>query len=72
MADCEIIKSCPFALGALESRPDQDKLTAEYCKSNNLHCARYMVYSTAGEDKVPADLYPDEKNKAYLVIAESS
>ena len=69
MAVCDIFESCPFAQGKLPDRPDRESLIEGYCNSNNLHCARYMVYSSAGADKVPDDLYPDEKDKAYLAIA---
>lgn len=72
MANCDIFDSCPFAQGKMTDRADEkDKLTQEYCESNSLHCARYMIYSSLGEDKVPGDLYPDQKDKAYLVIAEN-
>jgi methyl-accepting chemotaxis protein len=56
----------------MEARDDVDveKMKEEYCLSNNLHCARYMVAMAVGEDRVPADLYPHEKDKAYTLIAE--
>ncbi|MDA3850623.1 MAG: hypothetical protein PF447_05070 [Spirochaetaceae bacterium] len=70
MANCEIYDKCPFGQGKMTDTPDIDKLKQEYCESNSLHCARYMVATSVGEDKVPGDLYPDEKDKAYLAIAE--
>lgn len=73
MAECEYINTCPFPLGRMPEREDVDveQMKEEYCRSNNLHCARYMVSMAVGEDQVPDDLYPHEKEKAYVLIAES-
>lgn len=72
MANCDIFDSCPFAQGQLTDRAGEvEQLKEAYCDSNSLHCARYMIHSSLGADKVPGDLYPDQKDKAYLVIAEN-
>ena len=42
----------------------------KYCRNNNLNCARYMVVNALGKEKMPAELYPHEKDRAYMVIAE--
>jgi len=71
MANCEIYDSCPYAQGQVNGREDErDTLLEKYCNASSLHCARYMIHSTLGAENVPADLFPDEKDKAYLVIAE--
>jgi hypothetical protein len=71
MAECEYIDSCPFFKGSIEEKPVEiEKLKNEYCRSNNLHCARYMVAMALGEDKVPENLYPHEKEVAYSLLSE--
>ncbi|MBN1646465.1 MAG: hypothetical protein JW874_00410 [Spirochaetales bacterium] len=71
MSDCEIAKSCPFFNDKMANMPaDSAKLKENYCKSNSLHCARFMVYQALGENKIPPDLLPNEKEKAYPIIAE--
>lgn len=71
MSDCEISKTCLFFNNNQANMPaDADKLKEDYCKSNSLHCAKYMVYQALGEGKITADLLPNEKDKAYIIIAE--
>ncbi|MBN2628051.1 MAG: hypothetical protein JXA95_15390 [Spirochaetales bacterium] len=67
MADCENLGGCPFFNGE-----NDEEMKTKYCKNNNLNCARYMVSNSCGKDKVPADLAPNEKEKAYLIIVENS
>jgi hypothetical protein len=72
MAECEFIDKCPFFNDKLGNIPEKvDELKAKYCRNNNLNCARYMVVNALGKDKMPADLYPHEKERAYMLIAES-
>lgn len=72
MADCEFIENCPFFHDKLGNKPDQiEEMKQKYCKTNNLNCARYMVVTSLGPDKMLPDLYPHEKDRAYLHIAEN-
>jgi len=71
MNECELMETCPFFQGKLAEKPVEiEELKEKYCRSNNLNCARYMIVQAAGRDKIPEDLYPDEKIVAYQVIAE--
>ena len=71
MGDCEFIERCPFFQGKLAEKPVEiEELKIKYCKGNNLNCARYMIAQAAGKEKMPPDLYPDDKVIAYQVIAE--
>ncbi|MBI9097286.1 MAG: hypothetical protein JEY91_02360 [Spirochaetaceae bacterium] len=73
MGNCEIIDSCPFFLDQMGGDSDQNKeMKEKYCKNNNLNCARYMIESSLGKDKTPDDLFPHEKDKAYMFIAQNS
>lgn len=73
MRECEFLESCPFFNGLLAEKPvDVEKLKSEYCLTNNLRCARYIITMAVGENKIPEDLYPHEKEIAYKVIAENS
>ncbi|MDC7223685.1 MAG: hypothetical protein PQJ60_08100 [Spirochaetales bacterium] len=66
MADCEHLGDCPFFNGS-----DDEDTKSKYCRNNNLNCALYMVFNSCGKDKVPADLAPDDKPAAYMIIAEN-
>ncbi len=73
MAKCEFIEACPFFHDKLGNKPDEvEDMKEKYCKSNNLNCARYMVVNSLGKEKMLPDLYPDEKTRAYMLIAENS
>ena len=66
---CELKESCPFYGDTLPPRPDREELLEKYCGSNNLRCARYMVFQALGISEIPDGLYPDEKAKAYESIS---
>ncbi len=73
MGECEFIAGCPFFKGEMAGKDDQiEALKDNYCRSNSLHCSRYLVASAVGKENMPGDLFPDEKERAYLVIAEHS
>jgi hypothetical protein len=72
MVECEFINSCPFFKGELAGKDvDIEKIKNDYCRTNNLHCARYIVAITLGKEHMPENLYPHEKDKAYKMIAEN-
>ncbi len=72
METCEFLDSCPFYLGTIVVKEaDTETLKDEYCRKSPLRCARHMIAVSLGEDKIPEDLYPDEKMKAYEIIAGS-
>ncbi len=70
MEPCEYTSICPFYAGTLSGRDDAEELKRNYCLANALRCARFIIYQALGPERVPADLYPDEKAKAYEVIAQ--
>jgi len=73
MEECEFIIKCPFFNGGI-SMPEEkaEETKTKYCKSNSLHCARYMVANAISKETVPGDLLPYEKDRAYMIIIENS
>lgn len=70
MANCEFNSRCAFFNGKLPAMPPNvDDLKAQYCLSNNLHCARYLVANALGPAAMPVDLFPHHKERAYPIIA---
>lgn len=65
MEKCEFLDICFFAKNGSDTG-----LKESYCDSNPLRCARFMVYQGAENSNVPDDLMPDEKIKAYAILAE--
>jgi len=71
MDKCECINGCPFfndkmsdssGLGSMYKR--------KYCLGNYSNCARYMVFKKLGKPMVPADLYPNMRDRAEQIIAK--
>lgn len=66
MDKCEFFDICNFV------QNDSDaELKKSYCDSAPLRCARFMIYQGVSADKVPDELMPDEKMKAYEILAEN-
>ena len=73
MEECEIIGICSFfngESGLSEEKTEESKNL--YCRQNSLHCARFMVSNAVGNENVPDDLLPADKNRAYMLIVENS
>ena len=72
MQECELINTCPFYNGQLKGDEEQiNNLKEKYCKSNNLNCARYMIFNALGREHMPDGLFPHQKEKAYELISKS-
>lgn len=67
MGECEFMDGCAFFNG-----DRSEELKEKYCRNNNLNCARYMIANAVGNEAVPDDLAPDQKDQAYMIIAEKS
>ncbi|MDA3958210.1 hypothetical protein [Oceanispirochaeta sp.] len=72
MGECEFIEKCLFFNNKLNNKSEKiEEMKVQYCQSNNLNCARYMVANALGKEMMPEKLFPHEKLRAYLVIAEN-
>lgn len=70
LGECEYINSCPFFSGKLAKKDVEiEQLKQEYCRTNSLHCARYIIAIALGKNAMPEDLYPHEKEVAYSLLA---
>ncbi len=69
MADCECLVGCPFFNDKMANMPSTaEAIKRAYCRTNNLECARYMVFSSLGKEKVPKDLFPQDKDEALMIL----
>jgi hypothetical protein len=70
MADCELLQTCIFFNDKMKNMPGTAAiLKGQFCKSDNSSCARYTVFKALGRQKVPTDLFPQQKEKAEKIIA---
>jgi hypothetical protein len=72
MAKCDHAAECRFYKKEIPNHPaNADELIAEFCEGNSLRCARSMVFDSRGDAAVPDDLMPEDKVRAYGMLAES-
>jgi hypothetical protein len=72
MANCEFYDGCSFLSERLGKMPRIAGLyRMQFCEGNCTSCARYMVYKFVGFESVPRDLYPNQQERADIIIAET-
>jgi hypothetical protein len=69
MADCILIEKCIFFNDKMANVPTASFLMKKkYCQGDSSKCARFMVFSALGREKVPPDLFPNDEQKAKSII----
>jgi hypothetical protein len=70
MSECEFLGGCPFFNDKMKEQPGMTQiLKKKYCtgeEKNN--CARMMIRTALGKEKVPMDLYPNQIEKAKNIL----
>ena len=71
MADCECLSGCPFfnSQMAQSMTTVAQSMKKRLCLGDNKDCARYRVFKRLGKPKVPADLIPNQLERATKIIA---
>lgn len=70
MADCQLLSGCSFFNDRMQGlEVIKDMLKKRYCREDNSNCARYMVFKALGRPKVPADLIPNQADRAKQIIS---
>lgn len=70
MADCTLMQTCIFFNDKMSGMPGMSSIYKQrYCKEDHLGCARYQVFEAVGREHVPADLFPNENDRAAGVIS---
>jgi hypothetical protein len=73
MAECKSLSTCPFFNDKMADMPSVAiVLKKRYCLGNNALCARFMVSSAIGKEKVPLDLFPEEVDRAEELIGRTT
>jgi hypothetical protein len=69
MAVCEILPKCIFFNEKMKNMPGTTAFfKVKFCQGDNTHCARHMVLTACGRENVPADLFPNQEERAGKVI----
>ena len=71
MGSCEKIANCPFFNENMANMPAMaEAFRKDFCNVDFKECARYIVDTGLGSDKVPNNLYPNEKERSIKIILE--
>jgi hypothetical protein len=69
MALCEVTEICVFFNEYLpKMKSVAEGLKDMYCRDDNSECARFTIYKALGIEAVPQALFPNEVDKATLII----
>ncbi len=69
MADCEMLSKCLFFNNQMANMPAMaEMMKKKYCRGDNTKCARYLVCTRLGREKVPADLTPAQIERAEAML----
>lgn len=69
MAECAGTRTCPFFNDKMQAMPNIARMMKKhFCEEDFTHCARFMVKQKLGPERVPADLYPNQSDKAERLI----
>lgn len=72
MAECECLPGCGFYHDKMPIESGIGNLYKKnYCLGDNSECARHMVFKKLGREAVPANLYPNQLDKAKKIIENS-
>jgi hypothetical protein len=72
MANCELVETCIFFNGHMANMPSTaDVYKKMFCQRDLEKCARYTIVKAKGRGTVPADLYPNQMEKAISIIEKS-
>jgi hypothetical protein len=69
MSSCELIEKCIFFNDQMANMPSTAEIyKMKYCQGSSDECARFMVRKAKGGEFVPADLYPNQTDRALAII----
>lgn len=71
MANCEVVSGCIFFNDKMANKPATAEIYKKrFCQGDNSECARYLVFKSKGKGNVPADLFPNQIDRAKEIIEE--
>jgi hypothetical protein len=71
VSDCELTERCTFLAESMARTPTIASFyRSQLCKGDFTSCARYVVYKAKGRKAVPADLLPDQMDRAKRILSE--
>lgn len=69
--DCVKLSKCPFFHDKMANMPSMaDLMKQNYCQGDWSRCARYRIFNDLGNEYIPADLFPNEQDRATQVLKD--
>ncbi len=69
--DCQLLATCAFFNDRMADMPSTaERFKQIYCRGDFDSCARYTIVKAIGREKVPADLFPNQQDRAKAIIAQ--
>ena len=73
MGECPMIASCQFASDRMKGMPSNSgRIKEQYCLDDFKSCARYMVGKKLGESRIPANLFPNQNERARSLVGSAA
>ncbi len=73
MPDCQSIAACPFFNDRMTHMPFiAGMMKRHYCQDHFEDCARFMIKTKLGKEKVPENLFPNERDRAMKILGGQS
>ena len=69
MEGCKFLGTCIFFNQTVDSMTEM--LKKKYCLNDFSGCARFMIATQVGREKVPKTMYPNMLTKAQTIILEN-
>ena len=70
MADCQLLAGCIFFNDKMANKPGTaELLKTRFCRGEYERCARFMVFEKLGRPSVPLDLFPNQVDRANLIVS---
>jgi hypothetical protein len=69
MNECVCLPKCIFFNDKMADMPvTAERTKNHFCLENSAECARFMVFSALGRELVPSDLFPQNVERAKVLI----
>jgi hypothetical protein len=69
MIECPRAATCLFFTGKMQNMPaTTDLMKRRYCYDDHAGCAIFMIGEKRGNDKIPADLFPNQHDRAVKLL----
>jgi hypothetical protein len=70
MVECVCLSKCFFFNDKMAGMPTTSEMMKKrFCLGENSGCARYMIFAALGRERVPADLFPNNTERAREILA---